>query len=142
MKHSSALLLAIASLLLQLRHSSTTRFRNQATRRYLDSNDAEYVFATAVIPSDYQTWYIETTTDFYFKLGNNLTEKYLDSNAIGKVYTRPSNDGPYQEWHFDGKRIINRATSRCLDAIHNGYVYTLACNRGRYQNWIATELLY
>ena len=63
-------ILLLSALNINIHINDATRFKNQATGRYLDTNTAKYVFALKVVPSEFQSWDIEQTSGFYFKLKN------------------------------------------------------------------------
>ena len=117
------------------------QIKNKQTGRFLDANDARYVFAISVVPNGYQKWSVEESNNgissSHIRLKYLITDEYLDSNRDGKVYTRPENNGTYQDWHLsESNNFINVETGLCLDAIDFGYVYTLKCNGGKNQKWI------
>ncbi|OYN92079.1 RICIN domain-containing protein [Parenemella sanctibonifatiensis] len=118
---------------------ATWAYRNLATGRCLDSNQAGEVYGLACQNSGYQRWEIyERPGVDEFMLVNSETARCLDSNAAGAVYTLPCNFGANQTWRviFEGnvRMLQNVATGLMLD--DNGTkIYTHPRNNSYFQKW-------
>jgi len=112
------------------------RFQNQATGKFLDSNEFGDVYAYEENDGNYQKWHIENVKNG-LRLRNVATSRYLDNYFFSEVHTSSFvSIGLYQTWYFDGLRIINYSTGKALDSNNEGKVYTLNPNFGNNQNWI------
>ena len=108
-----------------------TRFRNQATGLYLDSNDQGKVYALIRCrKSEWQNWEIIVNLENKtFSLRNSKTGRFLESNEKGYVYTlSESLNLTNQRWFFDNQRLINTATGQALDSLSTGLATSVQTN--------------
>ncbi|MER5742641.1 MULTISPECIES: RICIN domain-containing protein [unclassified Streptomyces] len=116
------------------------QFKNVATGRCLDSNDAGRVYTLGCNGGGNQHWTVRLDDTGGGELKDVATGKCLDSNGAGDVYALGCNGGGNQRWtpRESGAGVVvwkNVATGKCLDSNGSGRVYTLGCNDGGNQRW-------